>query len=83
MKHLLLGLVVAFASTQVLAGGLPNKLKDDQCPVIGNKKTGLYSVVGRSHFKEMLDRDKEVSDNRKCFNAEEEAKGAGYKSADL
>jgi hypothetical protein len=51
-----------------------------ECPVVGNKSSGIYHVPGGAHYRKMLKQNKQ-GDNRECFQNELAAKGAGYRKS--
>jgi hypothetical protein len=58
----------------------------DECPVVGNKESGIYHVPGGLNYEQMLRENQEVKDggkrdNRECFRNEEDAEKAGYRAS--
>jgi hypothetical protein len=49
-----------------------------ECPIVGNKNSGIYHVPGGRHYLKMLRKNKR-GDNRDCFQNEAAAKAAGYR----
>lgn len=49
-----------------------------ECPVVGNRNSGIYHVPGGRHYWKMLQQNKR-GDNRACFPNEAAAKAAGYR----
>jgi S1-C subfamily serine protease len=61
--------VVAFSP-----GALVPRAEDTECPVIGNKMSGIYHVSGGQFYGQMR-----ASQHRVCFKTEEEAGRAGFR----
>lgn len=51
-----------------------------ECPVIGNKDSGIYHMPGGTHYHRMLQENMQ-KDNRVCFPNEQAAKAAGYRKS--
>jgi hypothetical protein len=51
-----------------------------ECPVVGNKNSGIYHTPGGRHYRQMLQENKR-GDNRACFRTEEAARAAGYRKS--
>ena len=53
----------------------------EQCPVIGNTKTGIYHVPGGNFYQRMLVLNKDRKENRRCFKNQNEAIKAGFRKS--
>jgi hypothetical protein len=54
---------------------------EEQCPVVGNKFSGIYHTPKNANYWQMLERNQNlrVPDNRECFESEEAARAADYR----
>jgi hypothetical protein len=55
-----------------------SNFNSNECPVVGNTDSNIYHVSGGRFYETMLERNSD-GDNRKCFNSESEAEGAGFR----
>ncbi len=70
---------VAFA---LPLSGYARDYTPEECPIVGNTKTGIYHTRGGMNYRMMLQENKsKKKDNRRCFKSELEAKMAGYRKA--
>jgi len=51
-----------------------------ECPVVGNTNSRLYHVQGGKYYTVMLVKNKD-KENRVCFQAEHNARQAGYRQS--
>ena len=51
-----------------------------ECPVVGNKNSGIYHTPGGRHYRQML-QENIRGDNRACFQNEDAARAAGYRKS--
>ena len=53
---------------------------EKECPVVGNKKSGIFHVKGCLNYMQMLEKNRGY-DNRECFKNRGEAIKSGYRIA--
>lgn len=78
MKHGRSQIAVVLALCPILIA-CKQHTSSEECPVIGNSKTGIYHMPGDRIYGEMFQENKAKKDNRVCFQSASEAKKAGYR----